>query len=187
MVDKKIFDELRKQIKLNDDERERYIVDSRPIIKHSKQAIYALHRNNFADADELIKKAINALKKLDTSEVGPYKAALQELCEAVTYQYYIKNKKLISPEKIGFEIDANNYLLGICDLTGELARRAVMNTINEEYDEIKFIKEFVSDIYNEFLKFEFRNGELRKKSDSIKWNLKKIEEIIYDIKIRDKI
>jgi len=62
-----------------------------------------------------------------------------------------------------------------------------MNTINEEYDEIKFIKEFVSDIYNEFLKFEFRNGELRKKSDSIKWNLKKIEEIIYDIKIRDKI
>ena len=35
------------------------------------------------------------------------------------------------------------------------------------------IKEFVSNIYTEFLKFDFRNSELRKKSDSIKWNLKK--------------
>lgn len=187
MVDKIIFDELRKQIKHNDDERERYIVDSRPIIKHSKQAIYALHRNNLKEADELIKKAIKALTVLSKSDVGAYRAALQELCEAVTYQHYIKNNKLLGPDNIGFDIDAENYLLGICDLTGELSRRAVMNTISDQFSEIKQIKEFVSEIYNEFLKFEFRNGELRKKSDSIKWNLKKIEEIIYDLKIRDKI
>ena len=43
------------------------------------------------------------------------------------------------------------------------------------------IKNFVEDVYGEFLKFDLRNGQLRKKSDSIKWNLKKLEEILYDL------
>ncbi|MBN2367807.1 hypothetical protein JXC34_02220 [Candidatus Woesearchaeota archaeon] len=52
---------------------------------------------------------------------------------------------------------------------------------------MKEIKKFVETIYNEFLEFELRNGELRKKSDSIKYNLKKIEEILYELKLREKI
>ncbi|MBT7927970.1 hypothetical protein HN695_06565, partial [Candidatus Woesearchaeota archaeon] len=31
---------------------------------------------------------------------------------------------------------------------------------------------------------DLRNGELRKKSDAIKWNLKKIEDILYDISMK---
>jgi hypothetical protein len=34
------------------------------------------------------------------------------------------------------------------------------------------------------MKFDLRNGELRKKFDEIKWNLKKIEDIAYDIKMK---
>jgi hypothetical protein len=37
------------------------------------------------------------------------------------------------------------------------------------------------------LDFDFRSGELRKKSDAIKWNLKKIEDILYDLKLQGKI
>jgi hypothetical protein len=43
------------------------------------------------------------------------------------------------------------------------------------------IKDVVDEIYGEFLKMDLRNSELRKKSDQIKWNLKKLEEIAYDI------
>ena len=46
------------------------------------------------------------------------------------------------------------------------------------------IKELVHDIYGEFLKLHLRNGELRKKSDAIKWNLKKLEEVMYDISMK---
>ena len=84
-------------------------------------------------------------------------------------------------------MDAENYLLGVCDLTGELARRAIFSVVNENYKEVKKINEFVETIHNEFLDFELRNGEIRRKSDSIKWNLKKIEETMYDLKIRGKI
>ncbi|GAG22250.1 unnamed protein product, partial [marine sediment metagenome] len=49
------------------------------------------------------------------------------------------------------------------------------------------IKAFVDEIYGEFLKFDLRNSELRRKSDSIKWNLKKLEDVIFDITLKGKL
>ena len=184
----KIFTNLKIDIENNEKIREELIVKSRPIIKFSKQAIYAIHRDSLKEAKILIKKAkteLDKLKELDAKNNGTYNVALQEYVEAMTYLYYVENKKLISNVKLN--VDAQNYLLGICDLTGELGRRAVFCVVNEKYNEVKSISEFVSQIYNEILKFEFRNSELRKKSDSIKWNLKKIEEILYELKLRGKI
>ncbi len=192
MIDKKIFSKLRKELEERDSVREDLIINSRPILKESKQAIYALHKDSFREAKKSIdaaKKEIESLKKLVKAnpalDVGAYNAALQEYAEAITYYYFVSEDRLISNEEI--DVDAENYLLGICDLTGELARRAVFCVVNEKYKEVKKINEFVEIIHNEFLEFELRNGEIRRKSDSIKWNMKKIEEIMYDLKIRGKI
>ena len=48
-----------------------------------------------------------------------------------------------------------------------MARRAVFSVVAENYDEVNLIKKFVSMVFNEFLEFNLRNSELRKKSDSI--------------------
>lgn len=192
MIDKKIFSKLRKELEDRDRQREELIINSRPILKESKQAIYALHRDETAAAKKSLDEAkagLVSLRKIVKENPslgdGIYGSALQEYSEAVTYYYYITENRLISNVEI--EVDAENYLLGICDLTGELARRAVFSVVNERFDEVDKIREFVDIIHNEFLEFELRNGEIRKKSDSIKWNLKKIEEIMYDLKIRGKI
>ena len=74
--------------------------------------------------------------------------------------------------------------MGLCDLTGELMRKAVDEIINKNFDAALKIKELVSLIYGEFLQFNLRNGELRKKSDQIKWNLQKIEDLVYDVKMK---
>ena len=148
-----------------------------------------MHRSALKEAKKLIDIANKDLDKLrnitNKQEIGAFNAALQEYAEAVTYYYYLTEQRLVKPGEI--KVDAENYLLGVCDLTGELSRKAVFSVVNEKYSEVEKIKDFVSEIYNEFLKFSFRNSELRKKSDSIKWNLKKIEEIMYDLKIRGKI
>lgn len=192
MIDKKIFSSLRKDIEEIEKIREELIIKSRPILKESKQAIYILHKDNINEAKKSIenaKKGIDELKKLikkyPSVDVASYNAALQEYTEAITYYYFVSENRLVSNKEIN--IDAENYLLGLCDLTGELARRAVFSVVNENYLEVKKINEFVEIIHNEFLDFELRNGEIRRKSDSIKWNMKKIEEILYDLKIREKI
>ncbi|AJF61645.1 TPA: hypothetical protein HA239_03860 [Candidatus Woesearchaeota archaeon] len=184
----KTFDRLRKEIENKDKTREELIVGSRPIIKDSKQAIYAIHRGSVAEAEKLIQKAsrgLDELRRLPDQKSSSFDSAVQEYVEAVTYLEYVKTGKLADEKEIN--ADPENYLLGICDLTGELARRAVFSVVKEDFKEVEKIKEFVSRIYEEFLKFELRNSELRKKSDSIKWNLKKIEEILYDLKIRGKL
>ena len=182
----KIFSRIKKELEKKDDLREKIIKNSRPIIKKSKQAIYALHRDSINEAKKDLDSAKSALKKLKQDlSVGAYNAAVQEFVEAYLYYYFVKENRLVSDKEL--KVDEENYLLGMCDLTGELARRAVFSVVNENYNEVEKIKDFVSIIHNEFLNFNLRNSELRKKSDSIKWNLKKIEEVLYDLKIREKI
>ena len=92
--------------------------------------------------------------------MGAYNAAVQEFVEGYSYYYFIKENRLISDTEL--KVGEENYLLGICDLTGELARRAVFSVVNENYNEVEKIKDFISVIYNEFLNFDLRNSELRK-------------------------
>ena len=68
-------------------------------------------------------------------------------------------------------------------MTGELGRKAVHDAIKNDVDSCMKIKEVVEEIHGEFLKFNLRNGELRKKSDSIKWNLNKLEDLMLSLKL----
>jgi len=171
-----------------DAKREEVIKKSRDILKLSKQAVYNVHRNdlnyakkNLDDAKEIIDSIKAEIKKDSNLEtIGAFGAGLQEYVEGLTYYSYIKTGNIPTRKDVG--VDTENYLLGICDLTGELGRKAVFLAIDKKFDEVKKIHEVVSEIYGEFLKFDFRNGELRKKSDSIKYNLKKIEELMFDIR-----
>ncbi len=100
----------------------------------------------------------------------------------LSFYHFIKTGTLISKEEC--DVDTENYLLGLCDLTGELGRKAVNSVIKDNHELTHKIKDMVTEIYGEFLKLNLRNSELRKKSDSIKWNLSKIEEIIYNLQLR---
>ena len=46
------------------------------------------------------------------------------------------------------------------------------------------IAEFVSDMNAGFRLLNLKNDNLRKKFDSLKYNLKKVEEVVYDLSIR---
>ncbi|MBI2651437.1 hypothetical protein HYX01_03130 [Candidatus Woesearchaeota archaeon] len=94
----------------------------------------------------------------------------------------VVNKKI--PTKVALDIDTEDYLMGLCDLTGELVRKAVNEVIIKNFDSAVEIKSLVEEIYGEFLNFNLRNGELRKKSDQIKWNLKKLEDVVFEIKMK---
>lgn len=190
MIDKQEFKKIRKEIEDFENKREQVIIKSREIIQISKQIIYALHRDDIKQAASSV-KSINKKKqdllKLTTISLDTNinQVAIQEYVEALTYYYFIKNKKIPSRKFLG--VDTENYLMGLCDLTGELVRKAVNSVIHKNFKEAFLIKELVDGIYGEFLHFNLRNSELRKKSDSIKWNLKKLEDIIYDAKIKGKL
>ena len=193
MIDKKEFEEMKSELEAFDEKRDRIIKDSRNVLKLSKQIIYALHRSETKEAEKLIleiKKELANLKKhaekhSELLYLSAYKVAFQEYVEAAAYFHWIKNKKLATRKELG--VSSDTYLLGVCDLTGELVRKAINSAIKQEYNSAFEIKEFVSELYGMLLKFDFRNGELRKKFDSIKYDLKKLEDLVLELKLKGKI
>ena len=178
------FDKIRKELRKIEDNREKAITNSRNIINLSKQIIYSVHRDNLNKAGEQVREIQKKIKSLnpETYETQIVNVAFQEYAEAVCYYEFVKNNKL--PTFAELKIDPVNYLMGLCDLTGELGRKAVRDIIKKKYSEVIKIRDFVDEIHGEFLNFDLRNSELRRKSDSIKWNLKKLEDLALSIKDR---
>lgn len=183
IMNKKDFESMKAELKEFEDKREKAIASSREIIKLSKLIIYSMHRNEFADAEisvKEIKKKIKELDKTKNYDTGISSVAFQEFVEAMTYYEFLKNKRIPSYKEL--EVNVENYLMGLCDLTGELVRKAVDFAINKRFSDVEKIRELVEEVYGEFLKLDLRNGELRKKSDAIKWNLRKLEDLVLSIK-----
>lgn len=189
MLDKRDFERIRKELADFDAKREVIIQKSRHLISLSKRIIYALHRNDIKDATSYLKEIENEKKALQDIKISLdtniMQTALQEYAEALCYYHFVKDKKI--PTSSDLKIDNESYLMGLCDLTGELVRKAVNEVVNQNFSQALKIKELVEEIYGEFLKFNLRNNELRVKSDQIKWNLKKLEDVVFELKIRGKL
>jgi predicted translin family RNA/ssDNA-binding protein len=186
MLDKSEFERIRKEFKKFEEGRERVIQTSRQVINLSKQIIFSMQRNEKQKAEGLLKDIKATVKKLpeEQFDAGIQNVAKQEFVEAIAFYEFSVNNRIPTSKQLG--IDDENYLMGLCDLTGELVRKAVMDGINKDFSSAKKIHGIVEEIYGEFLKFDMRNGELRKKADSIKWNLKKLDELLYDIGMKRK-
>ena len=189
MLDKKEFKKIRKGIADFEIKRESIIQKSREVINLSKRIIYALHRNDIKSAGLYVKEIEKEKKALENThivlDVNINQTALQEYVEALCYYHFIKNKKI--PTASYLRVDNESYLMGLCDLTGELVRKAVNEVIKKNFKQAMDIKNLVEEIYGEFLEFNLRNSELRRKSDQIKWNLKKLEDVIFELKMKGRL
>jgi translin len=185
MLDQDSFNEMESYLKEEDSKREEIINASRIILKNSKSAIYSLHRHELEKAKALLDDSKSIIERLSRIiDKHPHlkqhiENALEEYCEACCFYGFIQDKKIPTHKDLG--VEPFTYLGGLSDLTGELGRRSVLEAIARNREEVKAIRELVDEIYGAFARLDLRNGELRKKSDAIKWNLNKIEEVLHDL------
>ncbi|MBN1377568.1 hypothetical protein JW949_04535 [Candidatus Woesearchaeota archaeon] len=190
VVNKKEFEKIRKILDNESSEREKVIKISREIRRSSKKSIYEVQKNNFRKAKKYIDdtgkkvKEVNKIIKKHPSVSGSANPGLEEYSEAVLFYNYVKNNKIVSFKDIN--VDEKNYLSGMADFTGELVREATQKAIENNTKKMKEIRKTVDSIFEQFLQFDFENGILRKKRDSIKWNLKRLQEMEYDLEIKKK-
>jgi translin len=188
MLNKKEFEAIRKELNEFEVKREETISNSREVITLSKQIIYSVHRNELDAAGKLLKNIKAKINKLDAKknyDTGISSVAFQEYVEAIVFFEVVKNGTFPSMKQL--QVDVESYLSGLADLTGELGRKAVHDAIKKDFKSVLKVKEVVEDIYGEFLKFDLRNGELRKKSDAIKWNLNKLEDLVLALNLNRRI
>ena len=83
-----------------------------------------------------------------------------------------------------FPLTLEDYLVGVLLLASELSRLAVNSVIQGNYNQPFEIFKFVSELNAGFKLLHFKNDHLRKKYDSLKYDIRKIEEVVYDLTLR---
>ncbi len=188
MINKTFIQKLKEEHDEKNNERRQIISLSNVILHDSKRVIFSLHRGDNKKADESLKEIEKVLIKLDKkfghqriNQEGSYRAAVEEYVEAKTFFLVINGKKIEKFKNI--KINFDGYLGGLCDLTGELVRRAINEASQGNNSEVKKVKNIINEIMASLVEFDM-TGYLRTKYDQAKSSLRKIEQIDYDIKIR---
>ncbi|KAF4029216.1 Translin family [Phytophthora infestans] len=189
MLHRQDFIDMNQELHEYDEMREKIIKRSREILKSSKQAIFALHRSDTAealrmlgDAEKVIPELVALTEKYPSLRDGALSSSLEEYVEAKCFWYYLDTKRLLPRREVPIVLK-NEYLGGVVDFTGELMRYAVVKATAREVDEVKRCKDMVEAISGELIQFDFRNGPLRRKFDSVKYNLRKLENTLYELSL----
>ncbi|KAI9644145.1 Translin-1 [Ciborinia camelliae] len=88
-------------------------------------------------------------------------------------------------DRDAFHITIEEYLLSLISLIEELSRLAINSVTLGDYQRPLQISQFVKDLHAGFQILNLKNDVLRRRSDGIKYNVKKIEDIVYDLSLRN--
>jgi len=81
-------------------------------------------------------------------------------------------------------IEIEDFLIGISFLPSELARLCVVSVISGDFELPVKIQRFVNDLYNGYRLLNLKNDFIRKRFDSMKYDLKKIEDVNFELAVR---
>ncbi len=187
-IDIKFFTKLKREYTAYINGRNDSIVMSRDILKYAKQSIFACHRNQLTDAVALLRDAEQAITKLqravarttDLAHEGSFKAALEEYAEARLLYNYLTTGVVGPITQV--QLSHETYIAALSDFTGELTRKAVAYATDRQLDEVRKIHAVVSEVMEQFITFDLLS-HLRSKYDQARKNLRKIEEILYDLSL----
>lgn len=194
MLNKKLLQHLKGEYDTYEQARRELIGVSNAALSKAKQAIFALHRDDEREATRLLREVESTFrglekvfKKIDGLRwEGAYRAALEEYVEAKLFFEFLHSGRQglrLSGGLASVRIDADTYLAGLSDLTGEIARKCVQRATQGRVKEVEQLAEAVRAIVGELIKFDL-TGYLRTKYDQAKQNLRRVEEVLYDIKMR---
>mmetsp|Transcript_22996 Transcript_22996/g.32067 ORF Transcript_22996/g.32067 Transcript_22996/m.32067 type:complete len:231 (-) Transcript_22996:24-716(-) len=196
--------ELREKIKQITKELDRILRHQAAILQqvHSKvsqaKEIAAKAKEQFPAIKEQFLKLQDIVRPQFSKYHDHWRFALTSLVFQASFIHWIETGQVLAlkaiEELIGapgldssgtsFGLEIEDYLQGLTLLPNELSRLCVNSVTAGEFEIPLKISKFVGDLYSGFRMLNLKNDNLRKRFDTIKYDVKKIEEVVYDISIR---
>ncbi|KAJ3416180.1 hypothetical protein HDV05_002825 [Chytridiales sp. JEL 0842] len=175
-----------------------------PLNKHSFNTVISQTTDSVLPLFEAFRTQIAALSALIPTDQyfkynGMWNFTIQSACFLAALWVYLKEERLVTTEEVekmlgakvdlksdspGFHISIEEYLHGLISLTSELTRLAVNSVTFSDFQRPLKIQKFVSDLHSGFQLLNLKNDTLRKRFDGLKYEVKRVEEIVYDISVR---
>lgn len=83
-----------------------------------------------------------------------------------------------------FHFTTEEYLHSLITLINEISRLAINSVTIGDYQRPLMISKFIKDLFSAFQILNLKNDSLRRRYDSIKYDVKKVEEVVYDLSLR---
>ncbi len=157
--------------------RENALQSSREALRHSTDAIRAVHRGQYQEARKRLSTARQLLKELDQTlkeqqdllHAGFVYNAQKEYVEGCVTLGLIAENSLPTPDELGIGYAA--YLNGLGEAVGELRRHLLDITRKGELARCEELLEAMDDIYGVLVTMDFPEaitGGLRRTTDSVR-------------------
>ena len=157
--------------------RERALPLCREALRHSANAIRAVHRQEFTRAEELIARARDLLSQAkeglsdhpDIYHAGFVHDAQKEYAEACASLAVIAGRPLPTPESLAVELSA--YLNGLGEAVGELRRHLLDKLRAGEVGHCEGVLAAMDDIYGVLVTLDYPDamtGGLRRTTDAVR-------------------
>lgn len=124
---------------------------------------------------------------------GDWRSETQAVVSMLAFTHWLQTGGLLThaeaQEKLGlscgeFGLDVEDYLTGLCFMSNDFPRYTVNRVTGGDYDCPRKVLSFLTDLHASFRMLNLRNDFLRKKFDGMKYDLRRVEEVFYDVKIR---
>jgi translin len=172
----KIVDKIEKSIDDKDKVREKALRASREIIISCRKSIQLIHQELMKESKTYIKKASAKQQELyeitknhsELYHAGFVENAAQELVEASCLYNLMKGKDLPDPDEL--KTTYSSYLLGLCDLVGELRRTSLDEIMTGNSKKATGYLKIMEEIYDVIIRFDYPSGliPIKKKQDMVR-------------------
>ncbi|MFO7677525.1 MAG: RNA-binding protein [Thermoplasmatota archaeon] len=171
-----IIEKIDKHINEKDQIREHALKTSREVIILCRKAMQLLHNNKKNEAKDNISKSSEKLNSLyditkdhpELYHAGFVENASQEYVEAHCLFNILNGEDLPDPDTI--QVTYSSYLLGLCDVVGEL-RRASLDFIlkGENHKAYEYLK-LMDNIYGAIMSFDYPSAlvPIKRKQDMVR-------------------
>lgn len=170
---------IRTELTEQDAARDKAVVQSRELIRLCAEAIRAIHRREWDDADKQLEN-IRTTTQMVVAGVAEYpelyhsgylQDALKEVVEAFATYSIIRNQPLPTPESLA--IKASTYLLGLSEAATELRRFIldIMRLDERHSQEAERLLDCMDTIYDQLVTFDFPDAlthGLRRQTDIVR-------------------
>lgn len=123
---------------------------------------------------------------------------MQNLIFCLQLRHWLAHQELETIEQVGnelgvpinvkdrdiFHLTIEEYLLALTNTIDELTRLAPNAVTLGDFSRPLQISKFIKDIHAGFQLLNLKNDTLRRRSDGIKYAVKKVEDVVYDLSLR---
>jgi predicted translin family RNA/ssDNA-binding protein len=206
LLPKDELQDLHNRMEHRDELRESLIKKCRDAQKAAKNAIYSLHREDVMKACELIstceKIVLEQLMPIVEEEpmlrYGSFANVLEEYAEAKMFYVWLVGeekvekldsarvpvgKVLLHHEFTTVPLEPEEYLGGVCDLTGEIGRYAVKRGTFRDEDQVGFCLVTVMNVLYAMESLERLPGGVGKKMGQLRSTVEKMEKMMYELSL----